>query len=328
MTSRLLRKTSLPRSTVTRSLVSPAVTYPSKVRIVEVGARDGLQNEATTVPAEIKVGLIERLFEAGITNIEAGSFVSPKWVPQMATTTTVLESLRSDVRRATHLSVLTPNRIGLEKAIANNVEEVAVFGAASETFSKRNINKSIADSMKVFEELITEAKEHHIRVRGYISCVLGCPYEGAVDPLKVADMSVALYEMGCYEVSLGDTIGIGNPLSTANLLSSIPSNIPIAVHFHDTYGMGIANLVIALQHGVTTIDSAVGGLGGCPYAVGATGNVATEDVIHLLHSMNVATDVDMSKLLLAADYINGFLKRNNTSRAALAYSSKCATDKK
>jgi len=290
-----------------------------RVKIVEVGPRDGLQNEKQAVPVDIKVGLVERLRGAGLSFIEAASFVSPAWVPQMAGSPEVMKRL---VRApGVVYSALVPNLKGLEAAVASGCEEVAVFAAASESFSLRNINCSIRESLERFRSVIEAAREHGMRVRGYVSCVLGCPYEGAVAPEKAAEVALILSDMGCYEISLGDTVGVGTPLSTRRLLESCLLRLPVtqlAGHFHDTYGMAIANIVASLELGVRVFDSSVSGLGGCPYAKGASGNVATEDLVYLLDGMGYETGVDLPKLVHAGHYISDHLGRLSTSRVARA----------
>lgn len=292
---------------------------PQKVSIVEVGPRDGLQNEKLALSAAQKVELINLLSETGVRRIEAGSFVSPKWVPQMANSDEVFKTLnyQPDVQ----YSALTPNLKGLEAAIEAGVKEVAVFGAASESFSQKNINCSIAESLERFEAVFKMASDNNIRVRGYVSCVMGCPYEGSIEPKAVAKVSKSLLDMGCYEVSLGDTIGVGTPKSTSLLLDEVLKDIEVskvAAHFHDTYGQALVNLYTALGYGVSTIDSAVAGLGGCPYAKGASGNVATEDVVYMLNGMEISTGIEMDKLLNASSFISKILGRSPVSKAANA----------
>ncbi|XP_069462246.1 3-hydroxymethyl-3-methylglutaryl-CoA lyase, cytoplasmic isoform X2 [Ambystoma mexicanum] len=264
--------------------------FPGHVKIVEVGPRDGLQNEKVIVPTEIKIEFINRLSETGLSAIEVTSFVSSKWVPQMADHSEVLKGIKKHA--GVRYPVLTPNIQGFHAAIAAGATEVSVFGAASESFSKRNINCSIEESLRKFEEVTQSAKQMNIPVRGYVSCALGCPYEGAILPDKVADVSKRLYSMGCYEVSLSDTIGVGTPGSMKKMLEAVMKEVPLsalAVHCHDTYGQALANILMAVQMGVCVVDSAVAGLGGCPYAKGATGNVATEDVIYMLHGLGINT---------------------------------------
>jgi hydroxymethylglutaryl-CoA lyase len=291
--------------------------------MVEVGPRDGLQNEKAVVPTEVKVGLIDRLTDAGLPAIEATSFVSPKWVPQMADNASVMTLIRR--KPGVRYPVLTPNLKGLEDALAAGCDEVAVFVAASESFSQKNINCSIAESLDRARPVVDAARAHGVRVRGYVSCVLGCPYEGDVAPERVRDVVVALSTMGCYEVSLGDTIGTGTPGKTRTLIAMVAAVVPVeslAGHFHDTYGQALANVYAALESGIATFDSSVSGLGGCPYAKGATGNVASEDVLYLLEGLGVETGVDMTRLRMAGQYICDFLGRETVSRVARALNAK------
>jgi hydroxymethylglutaryl-CoA lyase len=295
------------------------MTYPSRVRIVEVGPRDGLQNEAGAVPLEAKVELIGALAEAGLKTIEAGSFVSPKWVPQMADTAGVLARL--DLQSDVSYPVLVPNLQGLDRALNLGVREVAVFGSASESFSQRNINCSIEESFDRFAPVVERARGHGLRVRGYVSCVLGCPYEGYIAPETVARVASRLFAMGCYEISLGDTIGTGTPTKALKLIEGVASEIPLeslALHYHDTYGQALANILACLELGVSVVDSAVAGLGGCPYAEGASGNVATEDVVYMLHGMDIATGVDLDALAEAGRLISRRLDREPASKVARA----------
>lgn len=297
--------------------------YPDRVKMVEVGPRDGLQNEKQTVPVEIKVELIDRLAAAGLPVVEAGSFVSPKWVPQMADTGEVMK--RINRRDGVSYPVLVPNMKGLEAAIAADVTEVAGFAAATETFSQKNTNCSIAESLQRQETVCRAAIDAGLRVRGYISVVLGCPYEGEVKPQQVAEVVRRLREMGCYEVSLGDTVGMGTPAKTQQMIEAVCAHVPIeqlAGHFHDTYGQAIANILASMEMGMATFDSSVAGLGGCPYSPGATGNVATEDVLYMLDGMGVETGVDMNALLDAAEFICTYLNRPTVSRAGRALASK------
>ncbi len=276
------------------------MSFPAQVKIVEVGPRDGLQNEAKAISVTQRINLIRSLAASGLTNIEAGSFISPKWVPQMSNTAEVLSGL--DLDAGIHYPVLVPNLRGMQDALAAGAREVAIFAAASETFSQKNINCSINESLDRFADVFALAAASNIRVRAYVSCVLGCPYEGEIDAQKVVTVAKQLNELGCYEISLGDTIGTGTPLKTKALLAAISREInieKIAVHFHDTYGQALANIFAALQQGVSVIDSSVAGLGGCPYATGASGNVASEDVIYMLHGMGIDTGVDLNKLALA-----------------------------
>jgi len=298
---------------------------PRVVRLVEVGPRDGLQNEQTTVPTDVKVTLIDMLTDAGLPAIEATSFVSPKWVPQMADAAEVMARIRR--KPGVRYPVLTPNMTGFDAARAAGAEEVAVFVAATEAFSRRNINCSIDESLARARPIFDAAKAAGIRVRGYVSVVLGCPYEGEVDPRQVAKVAFALYAMGAYEVSLGDTIGTGTAGKTQALLRIVAEHVPVgalAGHFHDTYGQALANLYAALELGVATFDCSVAGLGGCPYAKGATGNVASEDVLYLLDGLGIDTGVDMTKLRRAGRYISDFLQRAPASRVARALDAKQA----
>ncbi len=291
--------------------------------MVEVGPRDGLQNEETMVPTEVKVGLIDRLTDAGLPAIEATSFVSPKWAPQMGDAAQVMAAIRK--RPGVRYPVLTPNIQGFEAALAAGCDEVAVFVAASETFSRKNINCSLAESLERARPVTAAAKARGVRVRGYISCVLGCPYEGEIAPERVRDVAAALKALGCYEISLGDTIGTGTPGKTQRLVATVSEAVPIAEqagHFHDTYGQALANVYAALEMGVATFDSSVAGLGGCPYAKGATGNVASEDVLYLLDGLGLETGVDMTRLRIAGQYISDFLGRAPVSRVARALNAK------
>lgn len=295
------------------------MTLPTHVKIVEVGPRDGLQNEATSVTVEDKVTLIEKLAAAGLQYIECGAFVNPKWVPQMANSAAVFKQLKPQPNLT--YAALVPNLQGLTRAIDAQVSEVAVFAAASEAFSQKNINCSIEESLARFKPVIAQALERKLPVRGYLSCVAGCPYEGQIAPSKVADVAQRLIDMGCYEVSLGDTIGVGSPASIKHMLDTVQSRITteqLAVHFHDTYGMATANIYAALQHGIATIDSSVAGLGGCPYAEGASGNVATEDVVYLLNGFGIHHGVDLNALISAGSFINGVLSRQSGSKVAQA----------
>ncbi len=297
--------------------------YPKRVKMVEVGPRDGLQNEPGSVPAEVKVALIDRLSDAGLPVVEAGSFVSRKWVPQMADTAEVMARIRR--KPGVVYPVLVPNMKGLENALAAKAEEIAIFGAATEAFSKRNINCSIAESLERFEPVCRAALDHGMRVRGYMSVVLGCPYEGEVKPEAVAAVAQRLYDIGCYEISLGDTIGTGTPAKAQRMIETVAKKIPVeklAGHFHDTYGQALANILAVMEMGVATFDSSVAGLGGCPYAKGATGNVASEDVLYMHGGLGIETGVDMGKLLDAAEFICAQLKRPTVSRAGRALAAK------
>jgi len=292
---------------------------PGKVRIFEVGPRDGLQNEKAPVTLQDKISLVNQLAAAGIKHIEAGSFVSPKWVPQMANSAEVFAGIERDP--LVIYSALTPNMKGLEAAIEARVDEVAVFGAASESFSQKNINCSIAESIERFEPVMAAAANQNIRVRGYVSCVVGCPYEGDIDPGKVAEVARLLMDMGCYEISLGDTVGVGTPGKVRTMIDAVSMLVPIenlAVHFHDTYGQALANICAGLEMGIAVVDSAVAGLGGCPYAKGASGNVATEDVLYMLHGLGIETGVDINKTIDAGNTIMEVLGRASGSKVALA----------
>jgi len=299
---------------------APTNAMPTKVKIVEVGPRDGLQNEKTLISAEDKIALIEKLASAGINYIESGSFVSPKWVPQMASSTEVFTKLNRQPNVT--YAALTPNLKGFEAAIAVNADEVAIFGSASESFSQKNINCSIDESLTRFEPVIAAAQAANIKVRGYVSCVIACPYEGDISPEQVANVAEKLYNMGCYEISLGDTIGVGTPEKVIAMINAVRKKIPIeklAVHFHDTYGQALANIYAALQTGVAVIDSAVAGLGGCPYAKGASGNVATEDVVYMLNGLDISTAIEFNKLLEAGWYICNKLGKSPVSKVSSAY---------
>jgi len=294
--------------------------YPHRVRIFEVGPRDGLQNESANVSVADKVQLIESLVDAGIRDIECGSFVSPKWVPQMADSGRVLSTVHRV--RGVIYSALVPNTQGLSAARAAGADEIAIFTAASETFSQRNINCSIAESLERLKSVAADCRAHDLPLRGYVSCVLGCPYEGGdIAPARVAEVARALYEMGCYEVSLGDTIGVGTPVKTQRMIETVATEIPlasIAVHFHDTWAQALANILASLQLGISTVDSSVAGLGGCPYAPGAAGNVATEDVVYMLNGMGIETGVDLGKVAQAGRAICRTLGRRPTSKVAVA----------
>nr|WP_297458716.1 hydroxymethylglutaryl-CoA lyase [uncultured Halomonas sp.] len=299
------------------------MAFPKRVRLVEVGPRDGLQNEPEPIDTATKLELIDRLGAAGIRHIEVASFVSPKWVPQMADHREVMAGLTR--RPGVTYSVLTPNLKGLDAALECGVEEVAVFGAASESFSQKNINCSIAESLQRFEPVLERAKAANVRVRGYVSCVLGCPYEGDIAPAKVAEVSKALFDMGCYEVSLGDTIGTGTPLKAKRMIEAVSRDIPmdrLAAHFHDTYGQALANLYAVLEEGIAVIDSSVAGLGGCPYAKGASGNVASEDVVYLLDGLGIETGIDLNELAGTGTWITQAIGRPNRSKVGVAMASK------
>jgi len=301
------------------------MNLPKRVRIVEVGPRDGLQNEKEVVPTATKIELIERLAAAGLRAIEATAFVSAKWVPQMADNSAVLRGIKR--QNATVYAALTPNLQGFDAAVEAGASEVAIFAAASETFSRKNINCSVAESLKRFEPILSAASSLEIPVRGYVSCVVGCPYEGDVDPQQAAAVARTLHEMGCYEVSLGDTIGVGTPASISRLVDACAATIPVgklAGHYHDTYGMAIANIYASLQLGLVTFDSSVAGLGGCPYAKGASGNVATEDVVFLLNGLGIETGVDLAKLAVVGDWISGAINRPNGAKAGRALCAKAS----
>ncbi|EON13782.1 MULTISPECIES: hydroxymethylglutaryl-CoA lyase [Pandoraea] len=292
---------------------------PQGVKIVEVGPRDGLQNESSIVPSATKVELVRRLVAAGVRWIEAASFVSPKWVPQMADGAQVLRDIER--KEGVVFSALVPNLKGLDAALAARCDEVAVFAAASETFSRKNINCSIAESIDRFAPVVEKALAADVRVRGYVSCVLGCPFEGDVDPDHVAAVAARLYRMGCYEISLGDTIGTGTPVKTRRMIDACAKDVPVAAlagHFHDTWGMATANVYAALQTGISTFDSSVSGIGGCPYSPGATGNVATEDVVYLCHELGIATGIDLAALIDAGSFISNALSRTTSSSVARA----------
>ena len=290
-----------------------------------MGPRDGLQNEPGTVPTSVKLELIDRLADAGLTAIESTAFVSPKWIPQMADHTEVLKGIRR--RPGVTYPVLTPNLKGFEAALAAGAMEVAIFGAASESFSKKNINCSIAESLERFRPVAEAAAKNNVRVRGYVSCVVGCPYEGDIAPAKVAEVSKALFDMGCYEVSLGDTIGVGTPRKTQAMIEAVAKVVPVdklAGHYHDTFGQSLANIYASLELGVATFDSSVAGLGGCPYAAGASGNVATEDVLYMLQGLGIETGVDLDKVAATGEWICAILKREPGSKAGRAIAAKRA----
>lgn len=295
------------------------IDLPSKIRMFEVGPRDGLQNEPVTISTATKIELIDILSATGLSTIEVGSFVSAKWVPQMADTAEVL----AGINKVPGISypVLTPNLKGFEAAATAGAREVAVFGAASEAFSKANINCSIDESIERFAPVCEAAKEKGIRVRGYVSCVVGCPYEGEIDPVLVAGVAKRIFDLGCYEISLGDTIGIGTPRKVEKMIDAVATHIPLeklSVHFHDTHGQALANILTALQCGVNGIDSAVSGLGGCPYAHGASGNVATEDVLYMMNGLEIETGVEMNALLEASAFISRALDHPPASKVARA----------
>ena len=295
------------------------MSLPQHVRLVEVGPRDGLQNEKQPIEVADKVRLVDDLSAAGLGYIEVGSFVSPKWVPQMAGSAEVFAQIQR--KAGVTYAALTPNLKGFEGALEAGVREVAVFAAASEAFSQKNINCSIKESLERFVPVMEAARANDIRVRGYVSCVLGCPYDGAIDPKQVASVAAELFAMGCYEVSLGDTIGTGTPGATRQLIETVAAQIPrekLAGHFHDTYGQALANIYASLLEGVSVFDSSVAGLGGCPYAKGASGNVASEDVLYMLNGLNIQTGIDLDQLIAAGQRICALLGRSNGSRVARA----------
>jgi hydroxymethylglutaryl-CoA lyase len=301
------------------------MTLPKKVRLLEVGPRDGLQNEKTLVPTDVKIELIHRLQDSGLKAIEATAFVSPKWVPQMADNAQVMAGIRR--KPGVSYPVLVPNMKGLEAAIAAGCEEAVVFGAATESFSRRNTNCSIDEGLARFAEVAKAALAQGLKVRGDVSVCLGCPYEGEVQPEAVVRVARALEDMGCYEITICDTIGVGTPGKTRAVIEAVAKHIPaarLAGHFHDTYNQGVANTYSALECGVATFDSSVAGLGGCPYAKGATGNVATEDILFMLNGMGIESGVDIDKLIDAGEYICGVLGRPTNSRAARALAVKRA----
>lgn len=295
------------------------MNLPSSVQIVEVGPRDGLQNEKQPISTDTKVELIHQLTEAGVSYIEAGSFVNPKWVPQMAGSEEVFQQIaRKD---GVTYAALTPNMQGYQRAVESGVSEVAIFAAVSEAFSHKNINCSVAESIERFAPIMTAAAKDNVKVRGYVSCVVGCPLEGDIAPVKTADVARQLFEMGCYEISMGDTIGVGTPASVSAMLEATLQHIPapqLAVHLHDTYGQALANIYASLQLGITTIDSSVAGLGGCPYASGASGNVATEDVVYMLNGMGIEHGIDLNKLISAGNFISQKLGKDTDSKVARA----------
>jgi hydroxymethylglutaryl-CoA lyase len=297
------------------------IGYPHHVKIVEVSPRDGLQNESKMVPTKVKIDFINQLSETGLSVIEATSFVSPKMIPQLSDAAEVLKGIEK--KPALIYSVLVPNMQGLENAIAAGAKEIAVFTSPSEQFSQRNANCSVTESLHRIADVVKMAKKKHIRVRGYLSCVLGCPYEGKVSPEKVGELGEILLRMGCYEISLGDTIGVGTPPKIKRLLEIVSRHVPLkylAVHFHDTYGLALVNIYSALEFGISIIDSAVSGLGGCPYAKGASGNVATEDVVYMLQGMGIETGVDLNKIIEVGRFISNYLGRLTQSRVNLALS--------
>ncbi|WP_330211971.1 hydroxymethylglutaryl-CoA lyase [Pseudomonas sp. Z18(2022)] len=299
------------------------MNMPSHVRIVEVGPRDGLQNERNPIEVSQKIRLVDDLSAAGLEHIEVGSFVSPKWVPQMAGSAEVFAGIGR--KPGITYAALTPNRRGFEAAMAAGVTEVAVFAAASESFSQRNINCSIAESLSRFVPIMDAARLHGVRVRGYVSCALGCPYEGMIDPEQVMVVARDLYTMGCYEISLGDTIGVGTASATRTLIEVVGGKVPrehLAGHFHDTYGQALANIYASLQEGIAVFDCSIAGLGGCPYATGASGNVATEDVVYLLNGLGIETGVDLEQVAYAGRAISQVLGRTSGSKVSAALSAR------
>lgn len=300
------------------------MTLPKQVEIIEVGPRDGLQNEKNILSADLRVELIEHLAKAGLKKIEAGSFVSPKWVPQMADTDLVLDKLNaSPVKQQTGVqyAALTPNLKGLEGAIQHRADEIAIFGAASESFSQKNINCSIKESLQRFESIAAQAQQVNLPMRGYVSTIIGCPYEGDIKPEAVADVAKYLYDMGCYEISLGDTIGVGTPIKFKRMLDAVLQEVPVnklAVHCHNTYGQALTNIYTSLEYGINKVDAAVAGLGGCPYAKGASGNIATEDVLFMLNGMNIKTGVKLEEIVQIGNWICTELGRDNQSKVGIA----------
>lgn len=326
---RVLRRCLMYRSSSSSSLcrdgvqarMSSSSALPATVRIVEVGPRDGLQNEKSIVPTDVKVEFINKLAGAGLSHVEATAFVSPKWVPQMADHREVLSRLTEGGDTGVTSPVLTPNIQGYRAARECGAREVAIFGAASESFSKRNINCSIEESLARFQPVVEAARQDGVAVRGYVSCVVGCPYEGHIPASQVARVAKTLHHMGCYEISLGDTIGVGTPGSVAEMLREVTRLVPVsqlALHCHDTYGQALANILTGLQHGVSVVDSSTAGLGGCPYARGASGNVSTEDVLYMLAGLGVQTGVDLDKVVEAGRFISSHLARENMSKVARA----------
>ncbi len=295
------------------------MNFPRHVKMVEVGPRDGLQNEQQTLSAADKIDFINRLSETGLSVIEATSFVSPKWIPQLADHAEVFQGIHK--KEGVSYPVLIPNVTGLQNALAVGVKEIAVFSSPSQQFNQHNINCSVEESLDRIAKIIALAKERQVRVRGYLSCVLGCPYEGKMDPEKVAALARQLLNLGCYEISLGDTIGVGTPLQAALMLRLVAEKVPVeklAVHFHDTYGQALANIYAALETGVAVVDSSVAGLGGCPYAKGASGNVASEDVLYMLNGMGIETQVDLKKLSAVGRFITQKLGKKPQSKVTLA----------
>lgn len=297
------------------------------VTIVEVGPRDGLQNEKQSISVETKVSLIEQLADAGLSVIESGSFVSPKWVPQMAASDEVFRQISR--RKGVRYTALTPNMRGLESAIACGVEEIAIFGAASEAFSQKNINCSVDESIERFKPMMALAKEHGISVRGYVSCIFACPYDGVVSAAQVSSITQKLFDLGCYEVSLGDTTGVGTAPETKTLLRQLGAQFDIrklALHFHDTFGQAVANTYAGLEEGYRVFDASIAGLGGCPYAKGATGNVATEDVVYLMRGAGMKTGIDLEKLAQAGSFISKSLGRPSQSHVGSVLASRAQSE--
>jgi hydroxymethylglutaryl-CoA lyase len=297
------------------------MTFPHHVKIVEVSPRDGLQNETQIIPTEVKIEFINRLSDTGLPVIEATSFVSPKWIPQLADNHDVYVGIKK--KTDVIYPVLIPNLKGLEAAIEADVKEIAVFTTPSEQFSQHNTNCSVAESLQHISEVVEAAKKRRMRIRAYISCVLGCPYEGEIAPEKVVEMAEKLFRMGCYEISLGDTIGVGTPVKTKRMLEMVAKHVPVkymAVHFHDTYGQALANILMALELGICVVDSSVAVICGCPYAKCSTGNVATEDVVYMLNGMGISTGVDLDKLIAAGKFISEKLGRKPQSKVNLAIS--------
>jgi len=295
------------------------MTFPHHIKIVEVSPRDGLQNETQVIPTQVKIDFINQLSDTGLSVIETTSFVSPKWIPQLADAGEVYQGIQK--KPNVNYPVLVPNMKGLEAALEVGAKEIAVFTSPSEEFNKRNINCSVTESLHRIAEVVEIAKKKRVRVRAYLSCVLGCPYEGKVLPEKVGELGEILLRMGCYEISLGDTIGVGTPPKIKRLLEIVSRHVPLkylAVHFHDTYGQALVNLYSALEFGINVIDSSVAGIGGCPYAKGASGNVATEDVVHMLNGMGIDTGVDLKKLIAAGKFISKQLGREPQSKVSLA----------
>ncbi|XP_005175195.1 hydroxymethylglutaryl-CoA lyase, mitochondrial [Musca domestica] len=314
----MIRSSQILKKALARSFATK--TFVPEVRIVEVGPRDGLQNEPKILPSEVKISLIDQLSETGLKTIEATSFVSPKWVPQMGDNAEVLQGIRKV--EGISYPVLTPNLKGFEGALKAGAQEVAVFGAASDAFSQKNVNCTAAESIERFRPVLEAAKKHNIKVRGYVSTVVGCPYQGPIKPSDVVKVAGALYDMGCYEISLGDTIGVGTPGTMRKMLDEVVRAVPpekLAVHCHDTYGQALANILTSLDYGISVVDSSVSGLGGCPYARGASGNAATEDVVYMLHGMGVTTGIDLEKLIYVGRFICQKLGRVSESKVNRAW---------